>query len=156
VQSELDVEVRDEAYEVFVAEASRGRLADRSGPVRLTLRCGRVLSGTLVSRPDESVDGHLWVDDATGRVLLIPVAAVLVITGSRPGLRAERGDPAAASIGSWLRAAWRQDDPLVALLADGRWVGDRLVHVGADHADLANGVDVVTVPWSVVEAWARG
>ncbi len=43
LQMELDVQVRDEAYEVYVAESARGRMVDRVGEVTLLLRCGQVM-----------------------------------------------------------------------------------------------------------------
>jgi hypothetical protein len=159
VQAELDAQLRGDAYELFVAESARCRLADRTGPARVRLRCGRVFDGEIGGQDLESIDGHLWLIEATGRRLLIRSTAVLTITGARPGLRDEAEATVAASLGSWLRDAWSLDDRLLALLCDGSWAGDRLVHVGADHVDVSNAPNaptVTTVPWAAVQAWVRG
>lgn len=155
VQADLDAQVRGDAYEVFVAEAARCRLADRAGSAHVRLRSGQAVDGVIAAQGRESIDGHLWLIDANGRSVLVAAAAVLVVTGTRPGLREESEDQP-TSLGSWLRDAWSLDARLLALLADGSWAGDRLVHVGADHVDLSSGGSILSVPWTAVEAWVRG
>jgi hypothetical protein len=156
VQADVDAQLRGDAYEVFVAESARCRLEDRTGPAHVRLRSGHVIDGEIARRGPESVDAHLVLTEATGRRMLIPATAVLTIRGARPGLREEAGGSYATSLGSWLRDAWGLDDRMLALLSDGSWTGDRLVHVGADHVDLSNGSNVTTVPWAAVLAWSRG
>ena len=70
LQVELDVQVRDEAYEVYVAESARGRMVDRVGVVTLLLRCGQVIKGEL--RADDVVaalrcDGA-WINGRVSHV----------------------------------------------------------------------------------------
>ncbi len=95
VQASVDADLRDEAYEVFVAEAARCRLVDRVGAARVTLRCGVTLEGVLAPDCDDALDGHLVLRRADAGVLHVPVSAVLQVTGSGPALRAEDGAPAA-------------------------------------------------------------
>lgn len=156
VQADIDAGMRDDAYELFVVESARSRLVDRTGRVRLTLRGDRTLEGAMGGEGLASVDGHLWLTEATGRRLLIRTDAVVSIHGAERRIRDESGSSQGTSIGAWLREAWTLDDRLCALLPDGTMAGDRLVHVGADHVDLAKGRDVTTVPWVAVEAWMRG
>ena len=156
VQADLDAQVRGDAYEVFVAESARCRLADRTGSAHLRLRSGQAFDGVIASQGRETIEGHLWLIDENGRSVLIAAAAVLVITGTRPGLREESGVQLGTSLGSWLRDAWSLDARVLALLSDGSWAGDRLVHVGADHVDLSSSGNVLSVPWTAVEAWVRG
>ncbi|MCX6433626.1 MAG: hypothetical protein NTX29_12885 [Actinobacteria bacterium] len=154
LQVELDAQVRDEAYEVFVAESARVRMVDRVGEVTLLLRCGQAIEGELRPPDDNSVAGHLTVVEDSGRLLLVPDAAVVTMTGSRPGLRSEGRDPA-RTLGSWLREAWQGDDLVAGLLCDGSWINGRVAHVGADHVDLVSGGCSTTIAVIAVEAWAR-
>ena len=155
VQADLDAQVRGDAYEVFMAESARCRLADRTGPANVRLRSGHVFDGVIASQGQESIDGYLWLIDANGRALLIAAGAVLAITGTRPGLREESPTQSGTSLGSWLRDAWSLDARLLVLLTDASWAGHRLVHVGADHVDLSSGGNVQSVPWTAVEVWVR-
>ncbi len=156
LQADMDADVRAEAFEVFVAEAARARLADRVGSVRVSVRCGHVVIGDLDATPEGEVAGHLQLVDVTGRRLLIPAASVLVMTGSRPGLRAEEPSRAARSITARLREAWILDESVRALLVDGRSVGSRLLHVGADHVELDEGATGMVVALGAVDVWVIG
>ena len=153
LQVELDVQVRDEAYEVYVAESARGRMVDRVGEVTLLLRCGQVIKGELRA-DDDSVAGHLVVAEPSGRLMLVPDTAVVSMTGSRPGLRPE-GRDRERTLGSWLREAWQADDVVAALRCDGAWINGRVSHVGADHVDLVRDGCSTTIAVTAVEAWAR-
>lgn len=155
LQSSLDADLRDEAYEVFVAEAARCRLADRAGPARVTLRCGVVLGGELEPQTDDAVDEHLVLVGADGGTRLVRAAAVVSLTGSRPSLRPE-GDRVPRSLTSWLRETWSTDEVIRLLDGSGRWAVGRLGFVGADHVELAHGENRTLVPLTAVEAWQRG
>lgn len=155
VQSSLDADLRDEAYEVFVAEAARSRLVDRAGPARVSLRSGVVLDGELVPHSDDAVDGHLVLVGADGRTHLIRVSAVVSLTGSRPSLRSE-GDRVPRSFTSWLRETWSGDEAIRVLDGSGSWAAGRLGFVGADHVELARGESRTVIPLASIEAWQRG
>lgn len=152
--AERDAEVRDEAHEVFLAEAARLRLLDRSGPVRLLLRCGQVVDGSLDAGCGPLIADHLTVHESGGRILYVASTAVVSVTGSQPGLRRER-EIAGRTVPGWLRDAWQADQWVAALTCDRRWVSGRPVRVGADHVDLAQNGEVVTVGLSAVEAWSQ-
>ena len=154
LQVEIDTQVREEAYEVYVAESARGRLVDRAGEATLLMRCGQAIEGQLCPPDDDSVAGHLIVSERSGRLLLVPDTAVVTMTGSRAGLRSE-GRDRERTLGSWLREAWQGDDLVAALLCDGRWVTGRVTHVGSDHVDLVRDGCSTTIAISAVEAWAR-
>lgn len=154
LQVEIDTQVREEAYEVFVAESARGRMVDRVGEVTLLLRCGQAIEGELRPQDDDCVAGHLVVAEDSGRLLLVPDTAVVTMAGSRPGLRPE-GQDRERTLGSWLREARQGDDRVAALLCDGRWINGRVAHVGADHVDLVSGGCSTTIAVITVEAWAR-
>jgi hypothetical protein len=155
VQSSMDADLRDEAYEVFVAEAARCRLVDRAGPAQVSLRCGITLEGELAPQSDDAVEEHLVLLGADGCSRLIRVDAVVRLTGSRPGLRAE-GECGSRSLTSWLREAWSADDPIRLLDGAGRWSVGRVEYVGADHVEIADGQVRMVVPVLGVEAWQRG
>ena len=154
LQSELDAQVRGEAYEVFVAESARGRMADRVGIVSIRTRSGRMLDGELQPSADDRVAGHVAVRDSAGRLLLIAEGAVVTMAGSRPGLRPE-GHVRESSLASWLRESWQADDLIEALTGDGRWCTGRVRHVGADHVDLVSDGCTTTLAVAAVEAWSR-
>ena len=154
LQVELDAQVRDEAYEVYVAESARGRMVDRAGEATLLLRCGQAIEGQLRPPEDDSVAGHLIVSERSGRLLLVPDTAVVTMTGSRAGLRPE-GRDRERTLGSWLREAWQADDVVAALRGDGRWCTGRVRHVGADHVDLVSDGCTTTLAVAAVEAWSR-
>lgn len=148
VQSELDAEVRSDAFEVFMAEAARMRIQDRIGRARIVLRCGVWLDGDIAG--DDVIVGHLCLRERSGRRLVVPVSSITTATGSRPG---RREDGAERTVSSWLREAWAAGDRLQLLTRDGRWIAGRLAHVGADHVDLVGEPDAVTVPFTAVDAY---
>jgi hypothetical protein len=150
LQADLDADLRDEAYEVFVAEAARSRLQDRVGSVRLLLRCGVTLAGLLGG--DEAIDGHVRLAEATGWRIVVPVGAIATISGGRPGLGSAS---AGRTITSWLREAWESGERIGVLIAGGQWRGGRLAYVARDYVDLVVHEAVVTVPLASVEAWRR-
>ena len=155
VQSSLDAELRDEAHEVFVAEAARCRMADRVGRARVSLRCGVTLDGELAPDSDDAIEDHLVMTDEAGVSLLVPVAAIAAMTGSRPALRPE-GQGRTRSLASWLRELWSTDEPIRLVDGSGRWVVGRLRYVGADHVEVVSGESARVVPLVSVEAWRRG
>jgi hypothetical protein len=151
LQSELDAQVREEAYEVFVAEASRCRLTDRTGPIRVALRCGRVMTGVVAADADRTA-GTIAIRVESGALLLLPHEAILHVRGTRPGLRDEvRSHPSLASL---LRETWSLGTSTRLLLADGRWMGGILEFVGGDHVDLCTADGSVSIPFHAVEAWS--
>ncbi len=155
VQSSLDRDLRDEAYEVFVAEAARCRLVDRVGRVRVSLRCGVTVAGVLEPGSVDAIDGHLPVRQTDGGGLHVPVSAILAVTGSRPTLRVEDAR-SPQSLSSWLRECWSAGQPIRLIDGSGRWVAGRLDYVGADHVEIASSADRTVVPLLCVEAWQRG
>jgi hypothetical protein len=152
IQADADADVRAEAYEVFVAEASRCRLVDRAGPVRLRLTCGVTLQGTL--DPASSVSGLLSVREPVGRHVLVDPEAVAHMVGSHAVLRDEDRPPE-QTLGRWLREAWADGDPVRALDCGGEWHGGPVIFVGADHVGLAAQTGPIVLPWCSVQAWAR-
>jgi hypothetical protein len=153
LQTDLDAQVREEAYEVFVAEAARSRLVDRVGRARLVLRCGAVVTGEL--EPMARVPaGVIALRDGARDLLLVPVYAVLLSSGSRPGLRSEQ--ESRPTLTATLREAWSLATPVRVLLADGRWVSGTVGFVGADHLDMCGPDGPVSVPFASVEAWSLG
>ena len=151
VQTSIDAELREEAYEVFVAEASRCRMTDRCGDVAATLRCGVTVKGRMLP---EWMDGHLAMRTDAGAELLVPTAAVVVILGGAPSLRRE--GEIAATIGSALRESWSGGRTIRVLLADGAWRQGEVDFVGADHVTLRIVDMLVTIPMVAVEAWQLG
>ena len=152
VQSDVDADLRAEAFEVFVAEAARSRLVDRTGDISVRVRSGSALRGRafeagFVAR----VDGHLVLITADRRAMLVPVGAVVTLTGASGSLRDE-GAPA-RSLASVLRDCWHAGDVVRVLCADGRWLSGRLTVVAADHADLAGADGATTVAYAGAEAW---
>lgn len=158
VQADADADLVDEAYEVFLAEAARLRLVDRRGAVRLQLRCGRHVEGSLLD--DLRVGAHLGVSTPSGGVVLVATQAIAVLEGSSQGLRAECASDAASDVTltSWLREAWRQGVLLRVTCGDGLVRVGVLRWVGADHAEFlgADGVHAWVVPYASAEAWALG
>ena len=148
VAADLEGDTRDEAVEVFTAEAARCRLADRRGRAIVHLMGGHVLEGRL--RPDAAVADHLWIEGRGEAV--VAVTAIRVMTGSRGSLRDEhpRRERTLASV---LRERWSTAEPLRALSCDGSVRGGVLEFVGADHADLRTPSGVVTLPFPAVAAW---
>lgn len=157
VQSELDKDLRAEAYELFRAETARTRLGDRfpaSGTrTRVTVRNGQVLTG-FPAAAEHRVDGVVALVDAPGRVVLIPYGAVVSAEGLQPTLRLEDGPVDGWSVSARLRDAADMDEVVAVLLVTGARVAGAVVRVGADHVDLSRGsADVVTVAFAAVDAW---
>lgn len=152
-QSSIDADLRDDAYEVFVAEASRCRLVDRVGHARLLLRCGATIEGDLVPSGEASVNDHVLLRSGEGE-LLVPTAVIVAMAGSRPALRSE-ADREARTLASWLREVWSDDAGVRLLDCTGRWITGRVDLVGADHIELAHDAVLTVVPYSAVEAWQR-
>jgi hypothetical protein len=154
IRAELDDELREEAREVFVAEAARTRMIDRRGVARLLLRCGETLDGDLVPAGAEHVDGHLTVLTSADREVLVAESSIVSVTGSEPALRLE-SSARPRTLASWLREAWDLGVPVSGLTCRGVWVRGSIVRVGADHVDIGPVGDVVTVPFTAIEAWSR-
>lgn len=152
VQSSIDADLRDDAYEVFVAEASRCRMVDRVGRARLLLRCGATLEGDLVPLDEGAVDDHLLLRTHEGD-LLVPAAAIVSMTGSRPALRDEGAG--CRTRASWLREAWSAGELVRVLGCTGRWVAGRVELVGADHVELDLDGALTVVSLASVDAWQR-
>ena len=155
MQSTIDADLREEAYEVFVAEAARCRLVDRAGSARVVLRCGVTLAGELAPDHSDAVDEHLVLLGADGASRLIPVAAIVSLMGSHPGLRSE-AHQRPRSLASWLREIWASDEPIRCLDGAGGWTAGRLGYVGADHVELVHDDTRAVLPLTAVEAWQRG
>ncbi|MDO8309905.1 MAG: hypothetical protein Q7V58_16330 [Actinomycetota bacterium] len=151
-----DHELRADAYEVFMAEAARVRLVDRSGPARVVLRCGVTLSGALVPPNGQEVSGTL--DLLTdGRRVLVAAGAVVALVGPSAGLRDESGSRRPRTLAAWLRECWSAGTRVSALLPDGTWAEGEVVLVAADHVELARQAERWVVPFVSAEAWtARG
>jgi len=150
VRSDEDDETRLEAGEVFLAEAARCRIVDRVGRVRVQLRGGHQVDGALAHDP--RVAGHLVVEGRWWS--LVPMEAVVVLAGSRPGLNPE--DPQGErTVGSVLREMWQSDTTVRALSAEGGTHVGPLAFVGADHADLRTASGILSLPFASVAAWQR-
>lgn len=149
VRAEVDDELRDEAREVFHAEAARVRVPDLRGDVRVTVRCGQVLAGPIAR---ERVDGHLVLADPDGRGIVIPVGSIVRIEGARPALRDE-GEGREPTIGSWLRERWLAAESLRVLDRLGCWHVGAVAFVGADHVRLGSSTGDVTIIAASVDAW---
>lgn len=150
VRASQDVETRLEAAEVFVAESGRCRLVDRVGEARVRLRGGHHLEGVLGREP--CVADHLVVEGAWWS--LVPVAAVLSLTGSRPGLRSEAPERE-RTVASVLREMWQEGVYVRALGSEGGSIAGPLHFVGADHVDLRTSSGTLSLPMRSVSAWLR-
>jgi hypothetical protein len=159
LQADVDAELRDDAYEVFVAEAARGRVVDRVGTARVVLRSGASVDGTLVTDAESRIEDHL-VLHANGREVLVPLTAVVTIIGSQPGLRPDRvpdQDRAVVPrITRRLRESWQSGERVRVLTRTGDWISGVIVHVGADHADVDDDGTTITVLLRSVDAWELG
>jgi hypothetical protein len=152
VQSDLDSATRDEAREIFVAEAARTTLADRIGPAVVVLRCGAVLRGSLVeSRAQTVPEGFVAIRTDESRYLLVNASSIVAISGTAPRLSEEGSRSTRA--GSLLREAWSLGQVVRVLLADGRWLVGTIGFVGADHVDIDAADGRWTVPIPSAEAW---
>lgn len=149
-REEADADVRSEAFDVFVAEAGRFRLVDRTGRGRLLLTCRVILEGRLTG--SVVVADHLDLVDDAGRTCRIPVRAVVTLTGTQARLRPEPA-PEGRSVSSWLREVWMLGAPLSVLDRCGDWHHGHVRAVAADHVDLDVVGSVVALPYAAVEAW---
>src|SRR4249919_2144156 len=95
VQSELDAELRAEAYELFRAETGRTRLSDRTAAknarVTITVRNGQAITGYAAAE-EHKVTAMVALVDAPGRVVLVPEWAIVTATGLAPTLSVENWD----------------------------------------------------------------
>lgn len=164
-------EVLDEAYEIYVAEAARSRMVDLCGKGTIMLRSGRDVTGTLGALPP--VDGHLAVADESAGTSLIPLHAVVSMTGTFTQLRNELAHDSAHDtvddqahrsgqrLTGWLRDAWGTGVLIEILTCDGEVRRGRLTWAGADAvvlecADPARGdanLEVV-IAHDAVERWS--
>lgn len=154
VASDADADLRMEAADVYAAEAARTRLVDLSGPLRVQLRSGQVLTGRAVD--DESIADHLVLGashtDARDRVtVVIPTRAVVLIDGSAVALRQEEHGIGPRSIASWLRERWHEGDVLRILDRSGATHLGALSLVGADYVRLESGRCLAI---HAVDAWS--
>jgi len=150
-QTGIDADTREEAYEVFVAEAARCRLVDRRGSVSLRMRSGTVIRGR---QAEGDVEGHLHLemDDAT--VVQVCAEQVVVIGGGAACLRRE--DASWRTLTSCLRDAWSDTCTIRVLATDGVWRHGEIDFVGADHVTLRADGTLVTVAFQAAEAWQLG
>lgn len=162
LESDLAAEAAEEAYEVFLVEASRMRLVDRRGWVQVHLGCGMTVSGDILG--DDEVADFLALQEDSGATALVPVSAIVRLKGSRPALRpaeraggtdADRPSLAARSLASWLRDLSAEGAIVRLVLRDASVITGAVVHVGADHVELVElGSDHgVVVPCASVECW---
>ncbi len=149
-------DIRDDAFELYMAEASRLRIRDRSGTARIRLRCGVSVLGTMgASISIGEVDGCLSLD-ATGRVLLVAVGSIVAIHGGTTRLRDESAVRGSRTVTSLLREYWSTGARVRALLGDGRWIDGVIVLVASDHVELLVAEDIWTIPLAGIEAWDLG
>lgn len=110
--------------------------AHEGGPLVLTVQgVGAVRGGLL----DTGVDWLLLEEDG-GREVLVPLRAVLTLTGlgQRSEAPGSAGEVASRLDLRWaLRGLARSRSPVVVVLLDGSSVFGTLDRVGADHLDLA-------------------
>jgi 3',5'-cyclic AMP phosphodiesterase CpdA len=153
LQSELDADVRTEAFEVFVAEAARVRIEDRRGPARLVVRSGVVLTGDLADAGQDALAGLLELLLDSGRRLLVPIDALVTMTGAPVRLQVDEPAGIRPTLASRLREAWQLGEQVRVLLSDGRWLSGPIVLVGSDHVELGAGLQSAIIPFGAVDAW---
>lgn len=156
LRADADAEVREDAFELFMAEAARMRLTERAGDARVALRSGAVLTGELSAPGADAVGRHLHLVDSAGRSVLVSVDAVTAIIGASAALREESTGHLARSLASRLRECWAAGSRLRVLLCDGRWIEGGIVLVASDHLELIVGGDRWVVPFAASEAWDLG
>lgn len=149
-QGQVDADVRAEAFDVFVAEAGRGRLVDRTGRGRLRLTSGVTLEGRLTGFAE--VADHLALLDDAGRACQIATRALVTMSGTQARLRPEPA-PTSRSLPSWLREVWAMGGSLSALDVTGHWHRGRVIAVASDYVDLDGTGSGLTLPYAAVEAW---
>jgi len=151
--SARDDDIPGDAFELFMAEAARVRLSERTGDVLITLRSGTRLAGHLVAAESEAVDRHIHLVERSGRCVLVATDSVVSIVGAVTELRDESPGEVPRSLRSRLRGAWASGCRVSALLQDARWINGSIVIVAADHMELSVGDQAWVVPYSAVEAW---
>lgn len=134
-------ELSGEVAERSRIEAGRLRVVDRLRPA-----CGSPLvvatagAGTLhATLLDVGVD-WLLLDEGAGRELLVPLSAVVGVTGhgTRSAVPGQEGEVARRLDLRWaLRGLARGRDGVAMVLRDGSTVAGTLDRVGADHVELA-------------------
>lgn len=144
-----------EAIELFMAEATRVRLSERSGVSRLGLRSGVVVAGELLPATEDRVDGLLVVC-SEGRHLLVAIEAVTSIAGASTVLRDEKSLRAAQTLASRLRDCWTSGARLRVLLRNGRWLDGVILLVAADHVEVVVADENWIIPFTSVDVWDVG
>lgn len=156
MSSRDDADTHADAVELFMVEATRVRLSERSGASRLALRSGVLVVGNLVATTEDRVDGHLLVIGPDGRRLLVATAGVAWIAGASTVLRDEGSGPAGQTLASRLRECWSSGARLRALLRDGRWLDASIALVAADHVELISAEEDWVIPFASVDVWDLG
>ena len=135
-------ELGDEVADRTRRELARIRLVDRIRPavgreLAVAVHGAGVVRGVLA---DTGPDWLLLEEVAAGEAL-VPLTAVLAVTGLDPRVAAEpgsEGEVAARSrLGLPLRALARDRASVVAVLVDGSRVAGTVERVGADHLEVA-------------------
>ncbi len=134
-RAQLDAEVRDRTRR----EGGLVRTTDRlraaiGGPVVLTVHGPGMVRGRLLDvGPD-----WLLMEESVGRDALVPLAAVLAVTGLTRRAEPAEGEVAARLDLRWaLRGLTRDRAVLQVMLRDGSALAGTLDRVAADHVDLA-------------------
>lgn len=151
-----DADVRADAFELFMAEAARVRMTERTGPARVELRSGAVIVGALVPPDADAVERHLLVVDRAGRRLLVFVDAVTALVGASAALRDESSARPVRTLASRLRECWTSGSRLRVMMRDGRWIDGAIALVAADHVELIVSGERWVVPFRAAEAWDLG
>jgi len=152
VQSDNDIDVQIEARGLIVAEMGDVTAADRwqalaaAAPVRITLRSGQSISGSLKRGSKE----HL-VLDGSGWRHLVPAHSIAVVTNLPRVLHdGSAGDNPAA--GEWRRELRSALGCRITVWCADRELAGVLTWVGRDHISLANGYESNTCMWTAVDA----
>jgi hypothetical protein len=152
VEAELQAEVVDEAYEVYVAEAARTRVVDHEGAVRLRLRSGALVDGDVVA--DEPIAEHLRVHLSIAEDAVVPVAGLVAMCGSGPRLRREGVPDESRSLSALLRSCWLAGVPVRVGTCDGVMWSGTITRVGGDHIELLDHLgEGWVLPFVSVECW---
>lgn len=131
---ELDGEVAERTRRERALVDLGGRLAAAGGrSVRVTLVGGERVDGAVLDHGDGWV---LLARAASGHEVLVPVAAVAVVTGLPPA-SAPAGTARRFGLGYALRALARDRATVAVLLRGGGSVVGTIDVVGADHLTLA-------------------
>jgi hypothetical protein len=142
---------RDEAVELYLAEAARLRVIDGTGPCRVVLRCGVTIEGVANPPGSERLRDHLCVRESSGRDGWIPSTAIVRLHGA---LAVGEDGAASRSLGSWLRERWAGGDIVRLLDRQGCWTTGAVDQVGADGLCLAAGGSRVVIPFASIDAIA--